>query len=346
MNINQFGKLSTGEVVQQFELENKQGMKAIVSNLGGVLTNLWVPDHNHHLIDVVLGYDSSTQYEKNTNTFFGATVGRNANRIAQAQFMIEGQTYQLAKNEGENNLHSGPEGFQLRVWETVKQDEAMNEITFRLVSPDGDQGFPGELEVLLTYRLTEANELILRFEGTSDQATVFNPTNHSYFNLNGHGSGHILNHRLQINGDAFTPIADSASIPTGAIQPVDKTPMDFRTMHRISEGLDQSFQQLAYTKGYDHNYVLNDSTYAKAAEVTGDLTDISLEVWTDLPGLQFYAGNFLANEKGKSNVYYQENAGLCLETQFYPNAVNEPTFASPLIPKNKKVTHQTMFKFK
>lgn len=341
-----FGTTAEGEALYLFQFENLQGLKMSVSNLGAVLTHLWVPDKNSQPTDVVLGYDRYEQYQTNTQTFFGAVVGRNANRIANASFGLAGSSYQLNQNEGANNLHSGPEGFQLRVWEVKNIDEEENCITFELLSPAGDQGFPGELICQVTYQL-KGEQLVVSMTGKSDAQTVFNPTNHSYFNLNGHDKGHIMNHHLQVAAQQYTPVQDEGSIPTGELAAVTGTPFDFTQLKRIGEEIDAPHPQLQFTKGYDHNFVLDKALgeFGQAAVLTGDLSGIQLAVSTNLPGIQIYTGNFLNNEKGKQNFYYQRRAGICLETQYFPNAINEPEFASPILPAGEARNYQTIFAF-
>ncbi|EOH97673.1 aldose epimerase family protein [Enterococcus pallens] len=342
-----FGSLPNGETAYLFDFENTSGMKMTVSNLGATLINLWVPDKQGHLRDVVLGYDNSEQYLNNTKTFFGATIGRNANRIANSAFDLAGERHQLAKNEGENNLHSGPNGFQLRLWQVKTIDEAANKIIFELNSPAGDQGFPGTLICSVAYQLKVDNSLSITFSGEADETTVFNPTNHSYFNLNGHDSGSILNHELQLNAKEYTPVLNSDSIPTGEIVTVKDTPFDFTQKKKIGAEIDAACQQLEFTGGYDHNFVLDKpaETLGEAGILTGDSSGISMAVSTDLPGIQFYSGNFVDNERGKQNVYYQSRSGVCLETQYFPNAVKEPNFAAPILPADTPISYQTSFRF-
>ncbi|GCF92653.1 aldose 1-epimerase [Enterococcus florum] len=342
----EFGTTTEGEALYLFQFENQQGLKMSVSNLGAVLTHLWVPDQNNQLIDVVLGYDHYEQYQTNTHTFFGAVIGRNANRIANASFELAGSKYFLAKNEGENNLHSGPDGFQLRVWKVKELNEDQNRITFELRSPEGDQGFPGELICRVTYQL-KGQQLLVSMTGKSDRQTVFNPTHHSYFNLNGHDKGHIMNHFLQVNAKQYTPVADEASIPTGEKAKVEGTPFDFRQLKRIGEEIDANDLQLQFVKGYDHNFVLDKALgeLELAAVLIGDLSGIKLEVATTLPGIQVYTGNFVNNERGKQHFFYQRRAGICLETQFFPNAINEPQFDSPILPAGEAKEYTTIFTF-
>lgn len=344
MNQEKFGVTKTGEAVFLYTFENENGLKMTVSNIGAVLTNLWVPDKEGIVRDVVLGFDTVEGYEANDDLYLGSTIGRNANRIANACFKLDGVVYQLAKNDGENNLHSGKAGYQLRVWDVKTVDEANNKITFSLISPDGDQGYPGELTLDVSYQLTE-NSIVITYQGSSSKDTVLNPTNHSYFNLNGHNSGTIVNHRLQLHASHFTPMKDGQAIPTGEILSVEQTPMDFRVEKPIGEEIDQAYSQLVYAKGYDHNFVLDNPTKGFAC-LTGDQSGIVMEATTNLPGVQFYTGNFMSHTLGKDAAVYRFREGLCLETQYFPNAVNEPQFQTPLLKKEEVVNYQTRYTFK
>ncbi|MGM0175024.1 aldose epimerase family protein [Enterococcus sp. DIV0800] len=347
MNKREFGILPNGRKAYLFDFENEQGLKMTVSNLGATLINLWVPDKNNQLQDVVLGYDQLQQYLNNTKTFFGASILRNANRVAGASFELAGQVYQLNQNEGENNLHSGPAGFQLRLWDVQEIDEKANRITFRLMSPAGDQGFPGALDCQTTYQLKSDGTVSIAYSGLSDATTIFNPTNHSYFNLNGHASGTIVNHSLQMKAAKYTPVKDRHSIPTGDYVSVTDTPFDFTKAKTIATDIEAADEQLHFTGGYDHNFVLAKpiGAFEKIGRLVGDISGISMEVATNLPGIQFYSGNFVENELGKAGVRYQARAGLCLETQYFPNAINETHFDSPVLRAGEQARYQTDFKF-
>ncbi|MDN6640622.1 MAG: galactose mutarotase [Tetragenococcus sp.] len=343
MQTEKFGVAKDGQEVFLYTFENDKRMKMTVSNMGAVLTNLWVPDKDGVLRDVVLGYDTVLAYENNVDTHFGATIGRSANRIENAEFKLQGKKYKLAKNDSENNLHSGPNGYQLRVWKVKKIEEENRSITFSLVSSDGDQGYPGELHLDVTYQLQE-DAVVITYDAASNEDTIFNPTNHSYFNLNGHESGDILDHNLQLEADSFTPIKDSHSIPTGEVSSVENTPMDFRLEKKIGKDIEEKYDQLVYAQGYDHNFVLNEGI-EKFAQLTGDQSGIVMEAGTNLPGVQIYTGNFLDNVLGKGGVAYLFRAGVCLETQYFPNAVNEKNFVTPLLEKNKKTEYRTYYSF-
>lgn len=346
MHKTTFGQTKDGQEVYCYSFANQNGMKLTVSNLGAVVTNLWVPDEKGDLRDVVLGYDSVDRYENNTNTYFGAIVGRVCNRTRNARFDLLDKTYYLAKNEGENNLHSGPEGYQLRLWDVKNVDENKNEISFLLDSPDLDQGYPGDLKMQVTYQLTEDDQLILTYTGASNQTTLFNPTSHNYFNLNGHHAGDILRHRLQITASHYTPLADD-SIPTGEIAGVDATPMDFRGEKEIGQEIKSDFAQLKRVAGYDHNFVLDKEAgkFEEAAILIGDESHIQMQLATDLPGLQVYTSNGIENEPGKDGSTYQQYAGVAMETQYFPNAVNTENFTTPLLEKDKSVTYRTRLSF-
>lgn len=353
MNRTVFGVVDGEKEVSLFTLKNRNGMEITVSDLGAVLTRVIVPDQEGQPRDVVLGYGSANEYRKNTSTYFGSTIGRNGNRLEGAAVTLEGKVFCMTPNEGKNNLHSGPDGYQIRIWNVKEPAEGRNEVTFVLESPDGDQGFPGNLELSVTYALTEDNEICITYKGVSDAETVFNPTNHSYFNLNGHDSGTILNHVLTLMADFYTPVRDSASIPTGETADVTGTPMDFRQGKAIGAEIDADYEQLQFTGGYDHNFVISQSAgsgsrmgLSRAAVVTSPESGISMEVETDRPGVQLYAGNFLNEEPGKDGVKYGKRCGFCLETQYFPNAANEPAFESPIIKANEPCITKTVYRFK
>lgn len=342
-----FGVLSTGEPVKIFRLENKSGAYAEVMEYGAILVKLCVPDRDGKLTDVVLGYDDLASYEKN-GCFFGAVIGRNGNRIAGARFSIYGKPVVLAQNENDNNLHSGPDGFEKKLWKIEGISDEKNSIVFTRISPDGENGFPGEFDVLVKYEFTEENELIIHYQGTCDKPTVANMTNHSYFNLAGEGSGNILGQYLTIHAQNYTPVEDSHSIPTGEYAPVAGTPMDFCKAKKIGEDIEADFAQLKYTGGYDHNYVTDH--YAKGnrrniASAYCEETGIAMDVTSDCPCVQFYAGNFIVEEMGKNGHTYQKRDGFCLETQVEPNAVNVEEFHSPLLEEGEQYDSVTSYRF-
>lgn len=333
-----------GKEVHKYFIANEQGANLEVIDYGAILVSVCVPDNTGLLRDVVLGYDRLEDYEENPN-FFGATIGRSCNRIANGRFEINSVTYQMDQNENENNLHSGKNGFEKRIWNVDEADG--DHVVFSLLSPDGDEGFPGEFKISVTYTLTEENEVKIHYSGICDKDTVANMTNHSYFNLGGHDSGLVLDQILQINADSFTPVADSKSIPTGEIAPVKGTPMDFTDEKPIGRDMEADFEQLVLTGGYDHNYVLNNQngTVRLAAKAKCEESGIGLEVYTDTPGVQFYAGNFISGSAGKDGVSYEPRTGFCLETQYYPNSINEPGFPSPILKKGDRYETTTIYHF-
>ena len=341
-----FGQLPTGEEVKIFHLENRSGAYAEVLQYGAILVSLCVPDREGKLTDVVLGYDNIEEYQKN-GCFFGACIGRNGNRIAGASFSLDGQEVVLSKNEGENNLHSGPDGFEKKLWDVQYIDQDDNSITFKRISPDGENGFPGEFNISVTYEFTEENAIRIVYSGISDKTTVANMTNHSYFNLDGEGSGNVLEQYLTIHGEKFTPVGEG-SIPLGENISVEGTPMDFRKEKKIGRDIEADFEQLKITGGYDHNYVTDGYTQAEIREIAcarSEKTGIVLEALTDCPCVQFYAGNFVENEKGKNGHIYQPRDGFCLETQVEPDAVHVEAFHSPVLEKGKKYYSVTIYRF-
>lgn len=339
-----FGQTKCGENVFLYSLENENGMKAVITNYGAILVSLFVPDKNGKVEDVVLGYDKLEDYFVN-GCFFGATIAPNANRIGNASFSINGTTYQLAVNDGVNNLHSDGEiGAHKRVWEV---EEGNQEVTLSVQFEDGEMGFPGKKELKVTYRLTEDNQLILHYKGTGDKDTIMNPTNHTYFNLGGAGSESVdCTHSIQLLASNYTP-ADAGSIPTGEIASVKGTPMDLREMTEVGAGIDAAFEQLQFAGGYDHNWVIDDfdGTVKLFATVEDVKSGRIMKAYTDLPGVQFYAGNFIAGEEGKNKKVYGKRAGLCLETQFYPDTANKPEFPTAIFGPERPYTSTTIYEF-
>ncbi len=326
-----------------YTFENKNGMVMEVTDFGATLYSLLVPDKDGNLCDVVLGYDSPEEYMGPSGTGFGATIGRNGNRIGQARFVLNGKTYELDKNNNGNNLHSGLDFYHYRMWDVKQTTE--NSITFSLHSPDGDQGFPGTFDVDVTYTLTDDNELKIDYYGVPEEDTIVNMTNHSYFNLNGHASGDVLEHEVWMDADAFTA-TDKDLIPTGEIVEVEGTPMDFRVKKAIGRDIEKDYEALIFGGGYDHNWCLNNQRkFAKVIEMSSALSGITMEVYTDLPGVQMYTGNFLEEEVGKQGIVYKKRAGICFETQFYPDAINHENFPSPICRKGQEYKTTTVYKF-
>ena len=337
-----FGKKDNTDIFL-YTLENKNGVKAVLSNYGALITELWVPDKNGETADVCLGYDTLEEYLVNGN-FYGALIAPNANRIGGAAFTINGKEYKLDVNDGDNNLHSHRDlGAHKLVWDAQEEENA---VTFTLQMKDMELGFPGNKEMKVRYELTDANELRLIYDITSDCDTVINPTQHCYFNLNGHGSGTINNHKIQINASAYTPTYPG-SIPTGEIASVVGTPMDFLQPHAIGERCDDAFEQLTLAGGYDHNWVLDgfDGSVRKVVEVSNESGTRTMEVYTDLPGMQFYAGNFMKDEIAKKGKTYGYRTGFALETQYYPDTPNRPEFPGDIFGPERPYHSETIYKF-
>ena len=338
-----FGVTAEGQEVYLYTLENSNGMNAEVTNFGANLVNLLVPDAKAEVADVVLGFDDVEGYMVN-GPFFGAVVGPSANRIGGAAFEIDGVNYTLAVNDGANNLHSDRAlGYHKQIWDVEEGD---NSITFTIKDTDGNMGFPGNKVLSLTYILDEENALTLKYHGTSDKKTILNPTNHTYFNLDGHKSGSIEGHTIQLKADFFTPTTPD-SIPTGEIMAVKGTPMDLTEEKVIGQNIDANFDQLAWAGGYDHNWILNgwDGTLREFAVVTGPVSGRKMIAYTTLPGVQFYAGNFIVQEFGKDGAVYGKRNGLCLETQYYPNSINIPSFPSCVYGEGREYDSVTVYKF-
>lgn len=336
-----FGKLSDGREISLFTLKNKNGMEIRVSDYGAVLVNVFVPDKNGEKRDVVLGYDNPQGYE-NGDKFFGAIVGRSANRIGGACFTLNGKTYRLEKNDHDNNLHSGMDFYNKRIWQVKEADDS--HVIFLLHSPDMDQGYPGAVDIEVTYTLTEDNGVNIHYHAVPAADTILNLTNHSYFNLDGEGTGTVLEQKVWINADTYTP-ADKASIPTGEIIPVAGTPMDFRAGKLLGEEIDSSYEALKLGGGYDHNWVLNGSGLRKAAELLSGQSGIKMEVYTDLPGMQVYTANFLEDDHGKNGHTYGRRSAVCFETQYFPDAVNKEQFASPVVSAGEIYETETRYCF-
>jgi aldose 1-epimerase len=342
-----FGKTADGQEVTLFTLQTASGMKATITNYGGIITSLYVPDRNGNFDDVVLGYSTIDGYLKD-HPYFGALIGRYGNRIGKAKFKLDGKEYKLAANNGENHLHGGVKGFDKVVWsgEPVKQDSAVG-VKLSYFNKDGEEGYPGNLSCEVTYMLTNKNELKITYHATTDKATPVNLTHHSYFNLAGQGKGDILNHQLEIFANRFTPI-DKGLIPTGELRPVEGTPMDFTQPHAIGERINSADEQIKFGLGYDHNWVLNssDGSLALAARVHESTTGRMMEVWTTEPGLQFYSGNFLDGMlTGKEGRVYNHRYGFCLETQHFPDSPNKPEFPNTILRPGETYRTETVYRF-
>ena len=336
-----FGMTSKGEATL-YTIINKQDMSISVTDFGATLVQVLVPKQNGEKVDVVLGYDDAKGYEEGT-VFFGASVGRCANRIGTASFTLNGKTYELTKNDNGNNLHSGLDFYNKRIWQVAEAAE--NHVTFVLHSPDGDQGYPGTLDMKVTYELTDENEVKITYDAVPDADTIINMTNHSYFNLDGHDSGSILEQEVQIDADAFTR-ADAESIPTGELVDVTGTPMDFRQKKAIGRDIESPYEALIFGRGYDHNWVLNQKPgFKKVAEMCGKKSGITMHVFTDLPGMQLYTANFVEHEKGTNGAVYQMRHAACFETQYFPDAIHKEQFASPVCRKGEPYHTCTMYQF-
>lgn len=350
MSINQiskqhFGFTPDGHEVYLYTLTNPSGMEVCITNYGGAITSLKVPDRKGNLGDVVLGYETLDEYVRHPR-FLGALIGRFANRIALGKFTLNGTTYQLVQNNGPNHLHGGIKGFHRVVWDAAEEG-GVYETALRLsyLSVDGEEAYPGNLQVNVNYILFQNNELRIEYHATTDKDTIINLTNHSYFNLA--GSGSILEHQLELNAEQFTPIGPDL-IPTGEIAEVDYTPMDFRRSTTIGERIDAPFEQLGFVRGYDHNFVLRDSDgmLRPAAKVYEPISGRVLEVLTTQPGLQFYSGNFLDGSlTGKGGMVYHKYAGLCLETQHFPDSPNHPNFPTTVLRRGEEFNQIAVFRF-
>ena len=332
-----FGVLPTGEQAQLYTIRCG-ALEATVTDFGANLVSLMVPDQNGKPDDVVLGFDDAAGYAACT-TYLGATVGRNSNRIAKAQFALNGKTYTLEGNDNGNNLHGG-DCYCFRMWNVAEHTESS--VTLTLTSPDGDQGFPGNAQIKVTYALEYPATLHITYDGVCDADTVFNMTNHSYFNLAGQANvDKAMDQILMLPARTYT-VADSQSIPTGEMRSVEGTPMDFRTPKPIGRDINEDYEALNLQGGYDHNY----EVFCNPCAVLSDpVSGRRMSVETDLPGIQFYAGNFLGKDVGKGGVLYTKRSGICLETQYYPDAVNHPEWAQPFFKAGERYHSETRFIF-
>ena len=316
----------------------------MITNYGGRLVSLLVPDKKQQLTDVVAGFNDVQGYQQSAEPYFGATIGRYGNRIAKGKFSLDGKSYQLFTNNGSNTLHGGKKGFQDVVWDAKKINEQTLELSY--LSKDMEEGFPGNLKVKVVYTLDDDNALKITYDATTDKNTVVNLTNHAFFNLNGEGSGTILNHLVKINANSYTPV-DSTLIPTGQLLPVRGTPFDFTTPKTIGERIDADNEQLKFGKGYDHNFVLNKHAADEpVAVVTGDKSGVVMEIYTDQPGLQFYSGNFMQGKnKMKGNRTDDFRTAFALETQHFPDSPNQPSFPSTVLKPGDTYHTESIYKF-
>ena len=343
-----FGKTADGQNIDIYTLRNAHGVEAKITNYGGILVSLKVPDRNGKFDDVVLGFNDLDSYLTKNNPYFGAIIGRYGNRIAKGRFKLNGVEYKLAVNNGENHLHGGIKGFDKVVWTGHEtQTKAGPAVVLNYLSKDGEEGYPGNLRVTVVYTLTSEDELKIDYSATTDKDTVTNLTHHSYFNLAGEGNGDILNHIVTINADRFVP-TDAGSIPTGELRSVAGTPFDFLKPTAIGARINQDDEQLKLGNGYDHTWVINGRAgtmrlTATAYEATSGRV---MQVWTTEPGVQFYTGNFLDGTlTGKSGKVYARRNGFCFETQHFPDSPNQPSFPTTTLRKGQTYKSTTIYRF-
>ncbi len=340
-----FSKMIDGKKVSSYEISNGQ-ITAHFTNYGARIVSLWVPDKDGAPTDVVVGFGSLDNYLKSTEPYFGATIGRYGNRIAKGKFTIDGVEYNVPLNNGQNALHGGKKGFQDVIWDVAQPDSKT--LIFTYLSKDGEEGFPGNLNTKVTYSITDNNELRMDYEASTDKTTIVNLTNHAFFNLNGEGSGEILNHSVQIFADKFNPV-DSTLIPSGELQSVSNTPFDFNTVKTIGERINADNEQLKFGKGYDHNYILNgkkENGMLQAATVVGDKSGIKMEIFTQEPGMQFYSGNFMQGKNTFKNGSTDEfRTAFAMETQHFPDSPNQPSFPTTLLKPGEKYHTVSIYKF-
>ncbi len=343
---NPFGRTTDGQDVTSHTLQNGNGMSLEVLDFGGVVRTLCVPDRDGRLLDVVLGYDDLAGYEDD-RFYIGAAIGRYANRIGHGTFALDGKTYRLTINNGPNHLHGGERGFNKVMWSARPFDtDGAVGVVLNHRSPDGDEGYPGNLGLQITYGLSDSNVFSVEYRARTDATTPVNMTQHSYFNLSGEGARDVLDHELVIDSESFTEI-DSELIPTGRLAAVEGTPLDFRSAERIGARIEMKYEQLRIAGGYDHNFVLShaEENLSRAARVFSPATGLGMEVFTTEPGMQFYSGNFLDGCRGKNGHRYERRAGLCLETQHFPDSPNRPEFPSTTLRPGEELLSRTEFRF-
>jgi len=348
ITVESFGTLDDGKAVQLFRLKNRSGMTVEIIDLGGIIVSLEVADAEGVFADVTAGFDIPQTYAEGAG-YMGAIIGRYANRISGGKFSIDGVQYSLPQNNGDNSIHGGLTGYDKKIWNTEYSTD-LNEarLVLTVVSPDGEEGYPGRVNAMVVYTLNDKNQLVIDYSATTDKATVINLTNHAYFNLDGHGAGSILNHEIRINADRYTPV-DNTSIPTGAIEDVSGTPLDFRVAKAIGEDIESSHQQIQFGSGFDHNFIINHASpeaLTLAAEAYSPKSGRVMNVYTDQPGVQFYTGNFLNGSLvGKERAVYDSRQAFCLETQHFPDSPNRPNFPSTVLRPGDRLETRTIFEF-
>lgn len=341
---HEFGVTPAGETVERFVLTNANGISVALLSLGCIIQSIDIPDRDGALANVALGFGRFEDYLDN-HPFFGCVAGRYANRIAGGSFELDGHRYQLTVNRPPNTLHGGEKGFNRFVWESAPLTDGRSGVVFHRISPDGEEGFPGSLDVTVTYVLTDQNDLSIDYHATTDKPTIVNLTNHCYFNLAGEGNGSVESHRLQLHASAYTPV-DADLIPTGELRSVAGTPFDFRFGKPIGQGLRSNDEQIQLALGFDHNFVLDGNGLKDAAMVMHPASGRTMTVRTTKPGVQFYAGNHLKGDYyGPSGRSYRQSDGFALETQFFPNSPNEPNFPASALRPDREYHHQTILTF-
>lgn len=339
-----FGSLSSGQKASLYTIANSRGMSVSVTDYGVCIVSIFVKDKDGAVRDVVLGYDDVSGYEKNL-CYFGATIGRNCNRISDSRIVIDGVTYELENNDRGNNLHSGTHSLARVIWSVKELTDA--KVVFEYESPDLDEGYPGNATVRVTVEVTEDNDCAISYYAVSDKKTVFNMTNHCYFNLNGHASGSVLNQKLCIHASHYTPVQNEKSIPTGEILPVEGTPFDFTTEKPIGRDIHADHEQIGYSHGYDHNFALDRTGdgMAHAGYAYSDESGIRMDVYTDCLAMQLYSANGIGGQIGKGNAQYPDQGAFCLETQYFPNSINEPNFVTPVFDAGEVYESKTLYRF-
>ncbi|GHU64969.1 aldose 1-epimerase [Bacteroidia bacterium] len=345
LNKKDFQAIVDGKPVDLYILSNQSGSEVAITNYGGKIVSIYVPDKDGNYVDVVLGKSNITGYQNLQEAYFGSLCGRVANRIAGGKFSLDGKDYQLAVNNGPNSLHGGIKGYNAVVWDAEQTDAQT--LILKYLSKDGEEAYPGNLSITVVYKLTDNNAIEISYKATTDKTTILNLTNHSYFNLSGEGDPSVYDHELQIHADNYLPTSDVA-IPFGKPESVAGTPFDFRTAHTIGERIEENFQQLIWGNGYDHNYCINRSNndLIPCAKVKSPKTGIILEVYTTEPGIQLYTGNYLQGDfPGKKGHPYPKRSAFCLETQHYPDSIHNPEYPSTVLRPEDTFESKTVFKF-